>query len=153
MYLDVAQVPLERRSSADLIWLGRFGEISYFTYDVGSIEPPPPLPGARFEDLRLVASLLPIDEAGLLGYARAIVSWLINRTVTFSADTPPSLAEFARFAAVSWTAQAVNYAVFAFILLTWPGIEPVVALILASMIAMFVSYAGFRFGVFKANGR
>ena len=82
-----------------------------------------------------------------------IVSWLINRTVTFSADTPPSLAEFARFAAVSWTAQAVNYAVFAFILLTWPGIEPVVALILASMIAMFVSYAGFRFGVFKANGR
>ena len=29
----------------------------------------------RFEDLRLVASVLPIDEAGLLGYARAIVSW------------------------------------------------------------------------------
>ncbi len=75
VYLDAAQVPHERRSSADLIWLGRFGDISYFTYDVGSIEPPPLLPGTRFEDLRLVASLLPIDEAGLLGYARAIISW------------------------------------------------------------------------------
>ena len=31
--------------------------------------------GARFEDLRLIASLLPSDEAGLLGYARAMISW------------------------------------------------------------------------------
>ncbi len=31
--------------------------------------------GTRFEDLRLVASLLPADEAGLLGYARAMVTW------------------------------------------------------------------------------
>jgi NAD+ diphosphatase len=75
VYLDLAHVPHERRHSADLIWLGRFDGISYFAYEIESIEPPPLLPGARFEDLRLVASLLPIDEAGLLGYARAIVSW------------------------------------------------------------------------------
>jgi NAD+ diphosphatase len=58
-----------------LILLGRLGDTSYFTYEIESIEPPPLPPGTRFEDLRLVASVLPIDDAGLLGYARAIVSW------------------------------------------------------------------------------
>jgi NAD+ diphosphatase len=58
-----------------LILLGRFGDTNYFTYEVESIEPPPLPPGTRFEDLRVVASVLPIDEAGLLGYARAIISW------------------------------------------------------------------------------
>ena len=80
-----------------------------------------------------------------------IVSWLINRTVSFAATTPPNLREFARFAAVAWTAQAVNYAIFATVLLLRPGTEPLVALILACCIAMFVSYAGFRFGVFHKH--
>ena len=82
-----------------------------------------------------------------------VVSWLVNRTVTFAATSPPSLAEFGRFAAVSWTSQAVNYGIFAAILLAWPATEPVVALILASLVAMFVAYAGFRYGVFERGGR
>ena len=82
-----------------------------------------------------------------------VVSWLINRTVTFSATTPPNLAEFARFAAVSWTAQAVNYTIFAAVLLLRPETAPVIALILASLVAMFVSYAGYRFGVFRPRQR
>ena len=56
--------------------------------------------------------------------------------------------EFGRFAAVSWTAQAVNYAVFSAILLLRPGTHALVALLLASLVAMFVSYFGFRHGVF-----
>src|SRR6202011_2418870 len=63
------------RTGEDLILLGRFGDTNYFTYEIESLEPPLLLPGTRFEDLRVVASVLPIDEAGLLGYARAIVSW------------------------------------------------------------------------------
>ena len=55
--------------------MGRFGDTSYFAYEIESIEPPSFLPATRFEDLRLVASVLPIDEAGLLGYARALISW------------------------------------------------------------------------------
>ena len=82
-----------------------------------------------------------------------IVSWLINRTVTFQSAAPPSVAVIARFAAVSWTAQAVNYAIFAAVLLLRPGTEPLIALILACFVAMFVSYAGFRFGVFNGRGR
>jgi NAD+ diphosphatase len=75
VFWELSRIPPERRTDADLILLGRFGETSYFTYEIDSIEPPPTPPGTRFEDLRLVAAVLPIDEAGLLGYARAIVSW------------------------------------------------------------------------------
>jgi NAD+ diphosphatase len=74
-YLELACIPSERRTGADLILLGRVGGTNYFTYEIESIEAPPLLPGTRFEDLRVVASVLPIDEAGLLGYARAIISW------------------------------------------------------------------------------
>ena len=75
VYWDLARIPPERRTGADLILLGRIGGAGYFAYEIDSIEPPPVPPGTRFEDLRLVAAVLPIDEAGLLGYARAIVSW------------------------------------------------------------------------------
>ena len=75
VYWELARIPPERRTGEDLILLGRIGGTNYFTYEIDSIEPPPVPPGTRFEDLRLVAAVLPIDEAGLLGYARAIVSW------------------------------------------------------------------------------
>jgi NAD+ diphosphatase len=75
VYWELARIPPERRTGEDLILLGRIGGTSYFTYEIDSIEPPPVPPGTRFEDLRLVAAVLPVDEAGLLGYARAIVSW------------------------------------------------------------------------------
>ena len=75
VYWELARIPPERRTGADLILLGRIGGAGYFAYEIDSIEPPPLPPGTRFEDLRLVAAVLPIDEAGLLGYARAIVSW------------------------------------------------------------------------------
>jgi NAD+ diphosphatase len=75
VYLELSQVPPERHNSTDLILLGRFGDANFFAYEIESIQPPPLSPGTRFEDLRLVASVLPSDEAGLLGYARAMVSW------------------------------------------------------------------------------
>lgn len=77
-----------------------------------------------------------------------VVSWLVNRRITFAVASAPTLREYARFAAVSWSAQAVNYLVFAAILIARPATQPLVALVLASSIAMFVSYFGFRYGVF-----
>ena len=73
--LDLKQIPAERRNRDELILLGRFNGASFFAYEIESLDPPPTPPRARFEDLRLVASLLPADEAGLLGYARAMVTW------------------------------------------------------------------------------
>lgn len=77
-----------------------------------------------------------------------VVSWLINRTITFSSPVPPSLVEFSKFAGVSITSQLVNYAVFAALLLAIPSLVPELALFFACFVSMFVSYAGFRFGVF-----
>lgn len=77
-----------------------------------------------------------------------VVSWLINRTVSFGVATAPTLSEFSRFAAVSWTAQAVNYAVFSAALLIAPGIGPTWAVLLGCSVSIFVAYAGFRFAVF-----
>ena len=73
--LDLAQIPAERRNSEELILLGRFNGVSFFAYEIESLDAPPAPAGTRFEDLRLVASLLPADEAGVLGYARAMVTW------------------------------------------------------------------------------
>jgi len=80
-----------------------------------------------------------------------VVSWQVNRSVSYAMATPPTLHEFGRFAAVSWTAQAVNYAVFSAILLLRPGTHALLALLLASLVAMFVSYFGFRHGVFARS--
>jgi NAD+ diphosphatase len=74
-YVGLAQVPPERRNANDLILLGRLGDTSFFAYEIESSEPPILLPATRFEDLRIMAAVLPIDEAGLLGYARALISW------------------------------------------------------------------------------
>jgi NAD+ diphosphatase len=74
-YLEMSSIPQERRNYADLILLGEFAGTQYFAYDIEGIDAPSLLAGTRFEDLRLVASLLPPEEAGLLGYARALISW------------------------------------------------------------------------------
>jgi NAD+ diphosphatase len=74
-FLGLDDIPRERRSAETLVLLGRVNDASFFAYEIESLDPPQLLNGARFEDLRLVASLLPPEEAGLLGYARAMISW------------------------------------------------------------------------------
>jgi NAD+ diphosphatase len=74
-FLELSHVAQNRLNSSDLILLGRFGDADYFAYEIEAADPPPLLDGARFEDLRQIASLLPADEAGVLGYAKAMISW------------------------------------------------------------------------------
>jgi putative flippase GtrA len=78
-----------------------------------------------------------------------VVAWLMHRRLTFAVTTAPSFREFLRFAAVAWSANALNYAVYAGILLAWPGTPPLVAIVIATGIAAVFSYLGFRFGVFR----
>ena len=77
-----------------------------------------------------------------------IGGWLGHRTFTFALKTPPTLAEFARYAAVGWLSAAVNYALFAVLLLAWPRLDPFAALVASSAAAMVVAYLGMRFGAF-----
>jgi NAD+ diphosphatase len=74
-FLDLMQVPEERRNPTDLILLGRRNEAHVFAYEIESVEAPQVKPGTRFEDLRMVASVLPDEDAGLLSYARAMIFW------------------------------------------------------------------------------
>jgi NAD+ diphosphatase len=74
-FLPMAEIPAALRQSGDLVLLGHSGGIHYFAYEMESTDAPPSPPHTRFEDLRQVASLLPEEEAGLLCYARAMVSW------------------------------------------------------------------------------
>ena len=73
--LELSAVPEARRNDGDLVLLGRYGNINVFAYEIASTEPPPLGENMRFEDLRLLASILSPTEAGLLGYARGMVLW------------------------------------------------------------------------------
>ena len=75
VYTDLDSVPTQDRDISRLILLGRMDGIHYFAHEIEGLDPPVVRPGSRFEDLRTIASLLPPGEAGILGYARALMSW------------------------------------------------------------------------------
>jgi len=89
----------------------------------------------------LVARLFAITTA-------MVVSWLLNQTITFRVGAPPSAREFVRFAALAWTTAALNYAVFAAVLLAVPGTHPLLALVISSLVAAVFAYICMRFAVF-----
>jgi NAD+ diphosphatase len=74
-YLGLSQLPERNRDGSELILLGRFGARSIFAFEFEGLDAPSLGEGTRFEDLRMVAALLSAEEAGLLGYARAMVFW------------------------------------------------------------------------------
>jgi NAD+ diphosphatase len=59
----------------DWILLGHFRSWPCFACDATGNGTPATMDDASYEDLRRTAGLLPDDEAGLLAYARAMVSW------------------------------------------------------------------------------
>lgn len=77
-----------------------------------------------------------------------IVGFFAHRRLTFAVTDPPTWAQFSKFIGVATTASVVNYAIYAAILLFRPGSEPLMALVVATALSMFVSYVGLRFGVF-----
>lgn len=88
VYLRLDAVPAASRGLSELILLGRVGEIDYFACEFESLEAPQLSDGGRFEDLRHVAALLQPEEAGILGYARALVAWRRRHRFCGSCGTP-----------------------------------------------------------------
>jgi NAD+ diphosphatase len=72
--LSLADLPATKRGSA-LILLGTFAGRPAFAAEFDETEAPQLKQDTRFEDLRVIASVLPEEEAGLLSYARAMISW------------------------------------------------------------------------------
>jgi putative flippase GtrA len=81
-----------------------------------------------------------------------VVGWRAHRRLTFGLTTPPRLAEFLRYAAVGWTVAAINYGVFALIILALPSTQPLYALVVSSLVAMVFAYLGMRFAAFRNPG-
>ncbi|MDH4258827.1 MAG: NAD(+) diphosphatase [Gammaproteobacteria bacterium] len=73
--LEFGVGPLADIAADELILLGEYGGRAIFTTEIETDEPPPLTDGAEFADLRLAAGLLAHEEAGLLAYARAMVSF------------------------------------------------------------------------------
>jgi putative flippase GtrA len=104
--------------------------------------------------LRLITSsfaVSPFAARPFTIFSAMLVSWWLNRTITFPTARAPSVREFAGFAMASFGGQVVNYGVFAAILTAWPSTDQTLAIVLASAVAMFVTYAGLRFGVFSKS--
>lgn len=91
---------------------------------------------------RFVARFLAIAVA-------MVVAWLMHRRLTFAVPTPPSLREFLRFAAVAWSANALNYAIYVVTLLIFPSLPTLAVIIFSTGVAAIFSYLGFRLGVFR----
>jgi putative flippase GtrA len=105
--------------------------------------------------LKLLTSVFGLHPivARLAAIAVAMVAgWLMHRTFTFRVTARPSLPEFLRYAGVAWTAAAVNYGLFVLIVLAYPAIEPLVALVISSAVAMVFAYLGLRFAAFRQRG-
>ena len=78
-----------------------------------------------------------------------VVAWLLHRRLTFNLTHAPTLAEFTRYAAMGWTVAGINYALYAALLYRVAGMPPEVALVIATMVAMVISFLAMKFGVFK----
>ena len=101
--------------------------------------------------LTRVAGIDPFT-ARLVAIATAmVVAFFAHRQLTFRVETAPTLGQFVKFVSVAATASIINYAVYAGLLLVIPGLEPLLALAMASVVAMLATYAGLRFGVFHKS--
>jgi len=78
-----------------------------------------------------------------------VVAWLLHRRVTFNISAPRSLAEFLRFSTVALAANALNFAIYSLLLIAFPAIHYLVAIVIATGVATIFSYIGFRLGVFR----
>jgi len=74
-FIELRDIPTESRNGEALILLGHVGDAHFFAYEIESDTAPVITADARFEDLRWIASRLPQEEAGLLAYAGAMITW------------------------------------------------------------------------------
>jgi putative flippase GtrA len=78
----------------------------------------------------------------------AFATWRLNRALTFGASAGSETAEGLRYGLVAALAAAVSYFVYAALLVAWPALAPLAAVVLATLVAMGFSYAGYSRFVF-----
>jgi putative flippase GtrA len=84
--------------------------------------------------------------------ASALTTWRLNRSMTFGASNRSQTSEGFRYALVAAATAGFNYLVYAALLLAFPSVPPIAAAVLATLVAMFFSYAGYSRLVFQGTG-
>lgn len=85
-----------------------------------------------------------VARAASLGVA-TVVTWFLNRRVTFEASGRDAREELGRYAAVTLVAQGVNYFVFLGVLAAAPSMVHTLAACIGAVCAAGFSYTGHRF--------
>jgi NAD+ diphosphatase len=71
---DEMLVSLQPKTDSQ-VFLGVFRDRACFAFSVDHEQQAPDSPVAQFQDIRMILGALPRDEAGLLAYARALITW------------------------------------------------------------------------------
>ena len=79
-----------------------------------------------------------------------MVTWRLNRALTFETRGSDQAAEGIRYFTVVMIAAVLNYAIYAGLLLSIPTLPPLLAIILAIGSVTLLSFAGYRHLVFKS---
>ncbi len=85
--------------------------------------------------------------------AATVVTWRLNRALTFDDSGRRQHDEAMRYAAVTTAAQGTSYAVFASLVLTVLGALPQAALIAGAVAGALISYNGHRLFAFTRVSR
>lgn len=112
--------------------LGLIADLAVFTFAISHGLPP------------LVARLLSLMLA-------TIVTWRLNRALTFDGSGRRPSDEALRYAAVAASAQCVSYAVFAGLVMTVLASKPQLAVLAGAAAGAFVSYNGQMLFAFRAR--
>lgn len=76
-----------------------------------------------------------------------VVTWLLNRTLTFKVEAPKSRAELMRYATVALSSALLNFALYSGLVVL--GVLPLVAVALATVILVLYSFFAYRRMVFR----
>ncbi|SMH31685.1 GtrA family protein [Mesorhizobium australicum] len=92
---------------------------------------------------------LGVYSARLVSIAFALaVTWLLNRLITFGPSSRPVAVEGARYGGVGIATSAINYLAYSAFLWAMPDVPIIVALVVASVVALAFSFAGYSRLVF-----
>ncbi len=79
-----------------------------------------------------------------------LVTWRLNRAITFGQSATSQKAEGLRYSVVATLAAIINYLSYAVLVLIFPGIFPVFAVAIATGTSMCVSYIGYSRYAFRS---
>jgi putative flippase GtrA len=102
--------------------------------------------------LALLLYATPLNPFVARIFAMAIAlatTWLLNRNITFGPSRRSKMEEAARYGSIGIAGSAMNYALYASVLVLFPHTAPIMALFIASVLVTVFSWFGYSRFVFQ----